>query len=590
MKINAKFVAGTVVLVCIASGGYGVKAFRDKLYVSLPDYPPIGRVVWLNQNWERKARNWYHHASQGTLTFDIPYEWFAALEQPVLSLRAAGLLSDPTYLDRYGFIPSSTEIEKSEDNVLPVGFARGGPMLRSDGTPWLNPQTKKQMTGVGLTCAACHTGRFDYKDTTVLIDGGPALTDLGKFRQGLGISVLFTKYLPFRFDRLAERLLGPGASNEAKAELRTDVDNAWARFDIVRKLDQKVVDETVEEGFGRLDALNCIGNTVFALDTGITENYVGTSAPVHFPRIWDSSWFDWVQYNGSIEQPMVRNAGEALGVSAPINLIGRPPALYASEVEVKVLFEIEQMLAGRQPDASRGFNGLKSPEWPENILGKIDTDLAAKGALLYEELCQGCHLPPVTSEAFWKSKNWLPPNAAGESYLHVELIKLSHIGTDPAQAEDMQRRIVEVSDDLGISSHEFGPALGEVVEKAVNYWYDHQSPPTPEAQRQEMNGYRENGIQALLAYKIRPLNGIWATPPYLHNGSVPNIYFLLSPVSERPKKFYLGDREYDPENLGYRYDKLSGGFEFDTTIRGNHNTGHEFNDDKSNGGMNRARA
>ncbi len=87
-----------------------------------------------------------------------------------------------------------------------------------------------------------------------------------------------------------------------------------------------------------------------------------------------------------------------------------------------------------------------------------------------------------------------------------------------------------------------------------------------------------NEIQGELDYKVRPLNGVWATPPYLHNGSVPTVYALLSPVEERPKKFYLGNREYDPVNLGYKYDKLTNGFEFDTSIRGNWNTGHEFAD------------
>ena len=39
-------------------------------------------------------------------------------------------------------------------------------------------------------------------------------------------------------------------------------------------------------------------------------------------------------------------------------------------------------------------------------------------------------------------------------------------------------------------------------------------------------------------YKARPLNGIWSTAPYLHNGSVPNLYQLLLPVAERQKKFW----------------------------------------------------
>ncbi|MFX7412378.1 hypothetical protein ABTI97_18860, partial [Acinetobacter baumannii] len=33
----------------------------------------------------------------------------------------------------------------------------------------------------------------------------------------------------------------------------------------------------------------------------------------------------------------------------------------------------------------------------------------------------------------------------------------------------------------------------------------------------------------LMAYKARPLNGIWASPPYLHNGSVATLYDLLLP-------------------------------------------------------------
>src|SRR2546426_5303490 len=49
--------------------------------------------------------------------------------------------------------------------------------------------------------------------------------------------------------------------------------------------------------------------------------------------IWDSSWFDWVQYNGSIRQPTVRNVGEALGVRARVNLKGPPQDLYKSSIK-----------------------------------------------------------------------------------------------------------------------------------------------------------------------------------------------------------------------------------------------------------------
>lgn len=132
MTRTTKILIGVLLLVAAA---YGVHVFRYKLTVSLPDYPPIEKAVWLEQNWSVKNRDWFHHANQGTLTFSIPYEWFVALEQPVLSIFAAGLLSDPTYLDRYGFIPNSTETEHDKANVLPVGFARGKPIRREDGTP-----------------------------------------------------------------------------------------------------------------------------------------------------------------------------------------------------------------------------------------------------------------------------------------------------------------------------------------------------------------------------------------------------------------------------------------------------------------------
>jgi hypothetical protein len=85
--------------------------------------------------------------------------------------------------------------------------------------------------------------------------------------------------------------------------------------------------------------------------------------------------------------------------------------------------------------------------------------------------------------------------------------------------------------------------------------------------------------QAIPGYKPRPLEGVWATPPFLHNGSVPTLYDLLSPVEERPTTFYLGTREFDPLKVGYVTKPAfpgAGGFWFDTTKEGNRNIGHEF--------------
>ena len=77
-------------------------------------------------------------------------------------------------------------------------------------------------------------------------------------------------------------------------------------------------------------------------------------------------------------------------------------------------------------------------------------------------------------------------------------------------------------------------------------------------------------------------SGIWATAPYLHNGSVPNLTELLKPAKReglnegeyRKERFHVGSTRYDTKNVGFVEDAASP--VFDTTIDGNKNTGHEF--------------
>ena len=65
-------------------------------------------------------------------------------------------------------------------------------------------------------------------------------------------------------------------------------------------------------------------------------------------------------------------------------------------------------------------------------------------------------------------------------------------------------------------------------------------------------------------------------PPFLHNGSVPNLFQLLSPAAERSPQFYVGTFEFDPKFVGFRTEKFPGGFLLDTRLTGNRNSGHEF--------------
>jgi mono/diheme cytochrome c family protein len=590
----------------------------------LPDRAPTKAAYWLDQNWSTEDRHWFHHASQGTATFPVPYAWFVALEQPGLRLFSRpGLLRDSDYLERFGFLPSPKTVradattlrrfgypvasgastEPAPDQVsglrptpvenfdgLPVGFAR----LTGVANPGTGlPESDK----IGLTCAACHTGSIRYKGVSVRFDGGPAMLELHKLESATGLSILYTLKVPGRFDRFAARVLGPEASQGERDTLKSGL-AAVGDFLLGQK---KIYDRTIkskaqqdtDEGFGRLDALNRIGNQVFYTDlalgglTGFENNLHATDAPVSFPPIWTVPWFWWAQYDASIEQPLIRNAGEALGVSALLNLSpDHPPeALFRSSVALENLVRIEAMLRGADPFGRdpRGFGGLQSPKWPSQLFSddpawQIKPERVAKGRAVYAEICVECHLGPVNDPAFdsqfpdksfWSSKHW-DRNPKG-AVLNPVQKSVAGMGTDPAQASVLATRTVEAPGfldlkpadvlgkvwgcpDMPASSTEmpYSIALMMVVDLVSRKWMNDRA--IPDSDRAALWGQRSNCLNPASKpqYRARPLNGVWATAPYLHNGSVPSLYWMLKPAAERPKAFCQGARDFDPEQVGFR--------------------------------------
>jgi len=91
----------------------------------------------------------------------------------------------------------------------------------------------------------------------------------------------------------------------------------------------------------------------------------------------------------------------------------------------------------------------------------------------------------------------------------------------------------------------------------------------------EMSGFRELPTPPgpVRSWKAAPRDGVWATGPFLHNGSVPDLYEMLIPASQRSKKFFVG-RDFDPVKIGIDTSGKSGKFEFDTSLTGNSNAGH----------------
>ena len=516
----------------------------------------------------------------------------------------------PISLHRFGYYASGAKTEPAPETVaglkptvaenidgLPVGFSRmPGAADPTTGAP--------QPDLIGLTCAACHTGHITYQGVSVRFDGGPGMVDLLKLETATGESLLYTLWWPGRFKRFAARVLGPDATRAQRDELEKGLSKAFhavfAQKSALDKMHKDTNRQDTEEGFGRLDALNRIGNQVFATDMtinglqGFGKNLVARDAPVSFPPIWTVPWLLWAQYDASIEQPLIRNAGEALGVFALVNL--SPDAardtLFRSSMAVENLVRIEAMLRGSDDpfkQEPKRFGGLQPPKWPAQIFPndpawKIDPARVIKGRALYAEICVECHLGPVDDPVFdtqfpdqsvWKSEHW----DAGTASLKPVQKSVSGMGTDSAQAEVLGKRTVALPGFLDMQpARDMQPAPGSqvsectdlpapsmysstempysialmtAVELATRKWMNDNH--VSEADQKELWGPRKNcpNPGKDLHYRARPLNGVWATAPYLHNGSVPSLYWMLMPAGQRPKQFCMGFRDFDPQQVGF---------------------------------------
>lgn len=175
---------------------------------------------------------------------------------------------------------------------------------------------------------------------------------------------------------------------------------------------------------------------------------------------------------------------------------------------------------------------LPPPDYPF----EIDADLAERGRAVYESLCAGCH------------------EFGGPGMGRV--IPTAEIGTDP-------HREMSYTDFLRRAQIDYTSGYS---------W--------------QFDTFRDTN-----GYVAHPLDGIWARAPYLHNGSVPSMWDLLTPEDQRPQAFEVGVDVYDKERMGFDAARLipapNGGFAhtdgtpyggrrpvLDTRLKGNAATGH----------------
>ncbi|MCY4531322.1 MAG: di-heme-cytochrome C peroxidase [Gammaproteobacteria bacterium] len=373
------------------------------------------------------------------------------------------------------------------------------------------------------------------------------------------------------------------------------------------------------------------------------------NAPVSYPFLWDIAQSDYVQWNGLASNagpgPLGRNAGEVIGVFGILDWSDKQ-----SWFSKLIGFNLSSLVSGQANKSKKirfdssidlfnlkrlesHLRSLTSPQWPfckSQTSGdyylpaavktdspeqdsrpcadqdqKFDQELWKRGREIYGKSCQSCH-------ELIDSRAWDRKVIANMSHLKLA-------GTDRAMADNsvsykgnagnfkhtyqtVDVGQVVVADDAPVIELLTAATRGVIATPDPDKWWPRRmiewgytlvmsiadNDIKPSIKRGIYNAdTTAEPYASLLAYKARSLNGIWATAPYLHNGSVPDLYELLLPTrrnddvdGERCEKyrrteFVVGSREFDPVKVGFKSEGYAG-FQFRTDIRGNRNTGHEY--------------
>lgn len=509
-------------------------------------------ILYIANGWSQAERDQYYHLAEGSEL--MPYALLANLK----SVRTGKpFLQD---MERFGFLPDHAG--PANPDGLPVGLTLSG--SRNAGTAG--------MEIVGFNCAACHVGELTYRGQRVRLDGAPALVNLQgyqvEFKDSLDATMKNPPALVALVVAMEKQRNTPGTPSDDSAgkytaepavqsagdvnaapdadtsfhsvssavadttrpaagptfeeRLKDDIAILKARLAYLKN--GKLLIDGTEPGPGRVDAFGAARNLLFA------QYAMKMQSPVSFPFIWSvpdnigrkAADFIWIHYDGNTNSILERNIGQALGLGAVFN-----PKTYESTLRIANLHQLELLTHKLQP-----------PKWPTDVLGPIDEAKAEKGEQIFNQKCAGCH--------------------------QDKLFTQMQMGTDPNRANSFGQPVGKVPFPKAVA-----PILDGLKKKA--FADDAISP----AEQASMDA---NPVvwRAPAQYLARPLNGVWATSPYLHNGSVPTLDDLLHP-DRRPARFAVGNREFDPVKIGYRSDLDAAGpnvWVYDTAQPGNSNIGH----------------
>lgn len=535
-------------------------------------------VIFLDQGsaWTDAARTDFYSRDQGSQM--IPLAWLNALQ----TIDGQPFLGDQ--LARYGYL-------SNPGADLPVGFTKAGP-------------AGQEMAG--MTCAACHTRQIVVDNQAYRVDGGPALVDFQALLSDMLDSVDRVRATKASFATFAAAVLGPNAPAKKVTQLRQDVDLWFLRENALRK----GAYPTPLWGVGRLDAVSMIFDRLAGLDLGkppsylIESNIALADAPVRYPFLWNAPKQDYTQWpgfaaNGSDIYGLARNTGEVFGVFGKF----RP------RKSIFHLFGVDFLNKGSDRATSAQFDGLLklenlvkqigAPKWPF----PVNATLATRGQAIFnlpdsQGGCVSCHGVTPGIKRLPGQATWATPllDVQTDTRQYDILARESDPGVlKGAHIPFLTKPVPNPSTTFSLLGVSVGGAILQSGSWVPAIWRDlgakpgsqKQDDPAPMPSDDVKKALDDSFNDAAAAptdgkhrYESRVLFGIWATAPYLHNGSVASLADLLRPASQRATSFKVGPY-YDTRVVGLAAvqpglsgDRVTTGC--DDRNSGNSRCGHEF--------------
>jgi hypothetical protein len=620
-KLLLFVVVGVYVLAAILYAIPVVSGALDDSMVVKFDRADPSIVADYRNGLSQQQRESYYHISQGSEI--VPWILLTAVDvaEPGSSKPFVENLS------RFGFLP-----DPGRDDGLPVGL-----------TVATNPFTFG-MEFVGVNCAACHVGELRYNGKAVRVDGAPNMFNLQLFYgQAVDALVATTSDRGKLWDAakrlgrqdwqrysIAAPFIRPATLVYYGANVLLHRDRLDARLELIDVIDvAKEQRDPVHptSGFGRLDAFDGTRNFLLTrlrkadadgkfqvnranlvkLDAAVkfpplwsrkaeppqpVEAY--HDQPGRFPAVWGFKDYDWVEWTIDTDTVMERNFTETLGAGATVVLDPKQSggSMFDSSVPITNMHSLEWLAYYIDP-----------PRWPEAAFGAIKPDLAAAGQAIFNRTCAGCHEygnDQRTPAGLIRLRGMRPKDTGTDA---IAALRISCPVPDTG-ALSIPPRTFSVDDSqllkdcAGVKAGTAfqGASFAKTVQTAVDGIKQKayaaagidvaQQRVMEDLDRRKAVTWRDTLIDTKAPYgpyAARPLYGIWAAAPFLHNGSVPTLYDLLLPPERRPKKFALGGRQYDPVKLGFVVETSCSQQDcmVDTTRTGDGNGGHLWGTDLS---------